>query len=97
MRRQQERLDSKKACRIVFNQVLISLLSPNEEHGLLQNLASSYGPKSSAKGVGVSEVDKFCGTSRGDVHLVLVRSRSPGIPRSCLVSRISFIVCTTAA
>lgn len=62
MHRPQERPDSKEACRIVVSQVLIFLLSPDEEHGLLQNLASSYDPKSSAKGVGVGVVDKFCGT-----------------------------------
>lgn len=62
MHRPQERPDSKEARRIVVNQLLIFLLSPDEEHGLLQNLASSYDPKSSAKGVGVGGVEKFCGT-----------------------------------
>lgn len=63
MHRPQERPDSKEARRIIVNQMLNLLLSPNEEHGLLQNLASSYDPRSSAKGVGAAGVDKFCRTS----------------------------------
>ena len=63
MHRPQERPESKEARPVVVDPVLIFLLSPDEEHGLLQNLASSsYDPKSSAKGVGTGGVDKFCGT-----------------------------------